>query len=249
MDRYYLVASKNEKGKFKDEIIINIPNLDLTRLEVIDSFTSEFTKEELISYLKEYSLIENQNVLSIKKESKGKTYYFKVAYKNDLIKYFSNSAIINNKINVISDVKFSEIFLEVQELLNKKEITKFKEVFKNSYVFLHINNYLNCDPFDERDKSILLNTIYNDFLKYENIRKWLVNTKTYTKISSKKVEKIKGKIKTIQENEQDYVDNFNKNSLTSYIDNKLSLINQYDLDSEEFLEPNELDEYENGPKL
>ena len=104
----------------------------------------------------------------------------------------------------------------------------------SNQVLEDVENLLNGEKINPMTDKITR----NDFLKYENLRRWIVNSKKYIKKEATKISKIKEKLKSI-----------GNNDLTTYINNKLNSINRFDDDKEEFLEEKELEEYENGPSI
>lgn len=257
MGKYALVASHYDqyRNEFLNELIINIPNFDLTKLENIDNFTSDKTNLEIMNIIKETNNITNQNFLSIVyyKNKSSKPNYFKVIYNNPLIHELSNNTEVRligtKQHSYATSVKHSNLFMaefkNIENMLEKKDISELISKFGENHQLIYLaNNYLACDPFDYEGISECFNLLKNEFSRYKTFRGWIVNKAKHNKKTADKIKQEKIIPKTISEYESEYEKNFedkqNKTYLSSIKENYN--LKYLDEDKEEFIEEDELEQ-------
>lgn len=267
MAKYQLVAShyNSNTGKYENEQVITMPGYDLNSLIGIDRFTCLHTKDELLRIIRQENNIDsNINTISIRyfKNAKANPSYYQIV---------TNSQIIEDVLDDIEPKQFYGVKNRIADAINKNnsafnsekirliqllETRNLEEldrlIHKNSDLKHLINRYLNSyyDNEDEKEKDLAL--IILEFSRYKTFRGWVVaNSKTYTKgkntttiISSKPKKEKKIEVKSIEQHEIEYEENFEEKHNITYIEQTTYDYNTRDLDDdkEEFIEPDELEQ-------
>lgn len=263
MGKYTLVASHYDRnrGEFLNEIKINVPNIDLTNLDSIDQFTSQYNELNLTKEIEKYNTLTNQNFFSIRylKSNDSKPIYYKVIYSNELIHNLSAKVevkLIGNKQHshakaVPMNVNFGSEFKQIEEILDNRNIDKLIEYFGEFHPIISLaRNYINCDPFDYVGLEQCKKMVRQEFSRYKTFRGWIVaKEKKNVKYNKPIVPKVREKqrpiiVKTIEENEQGYINKYNDEHQITYEEQKALDYNtrSLDEDKEEFIEPDEMEQ-------
>lgn len=219
MDRYYLVATYNDKGNFINEKIIKLEGINT--IEGIDNFTSKYTYTDLFRKINDEYGLDGQNVLTI---TKGDGIFYPVAYDSKDIEEFSLK--VNENKLVDRDFNFYKLYGDLFEIIKARDYNTLKKLFgENSNIYHDIYNYLNCDMFEESELNRLQEKIINAFSKYINLRKFIIKRQNQRHVLSPKP-KVEKK-KTLEEYEEEYLIDHSSNISSMYDD--LEFLNEEEL--------------------
>lgn len=212
MPKYQLVASyydmfeKDPTKKYKYQEIIDQEKLgiDLSTLQAIDRFTSNYTKDELLQYLYKKLNITGKNQLSIifQKNKQTEPINFSIIEKNpeftscikignldkntDFVDYYAfNQRRVTIKVNTSSEL-FKQ---ELETLKYLLEQSTYEELY-NRYPYptswllrLAYQYYYGAHDNIEQEKEYWKNLVIKEFSSYKTFRGWILNkTKIRTNI-------------------------------------------------------------------
>lgn len=259
MGKYALVASHYDyyRREYLNEIVIHYQNIDFTKLENIDAFTSSLGEMEVMKKIKEENTLTNQNHISIRylKGNDMKPNYLKVIYNNSLICSMARE-VTCQKISyrdfsnaVPMDINFYLEFKKLQEMVELKDIQRLVDFFGPSHSLIAlIKQSLNVDIYDHEGIEDIVQKLQTEFSRYKTFRRWIIfkqhvdkKKRTFHVIPPKQ-EKIVSK--SILEHVQDYEKEFQQKYGITYGQH---LVNQHNLrcleeEQEEFLEKEELEQ-------
>ena len=271
MQKYFLVASyyNLHTRKYEEETIVNIPQVDLTTLQSIDHYTSRKTHTELLNEISSQLKNPRINHIAIKfyKTKNSDPEYYKVIEDNPS---FSNCALdltsqpityrIFNKVISSPSIKSTNQLLikekeKLKTILETKDANEFKKIYPRENMFSTlVLGYINSDYDEYDEQQRILKSIEQEFSRYKTFRGWIVSQENLKTKSPTIIPRINPrpqvqpptrnqKIKTIQENEEEYEKNFQDENNTSYQAYQTRKFNTHylDEDKEEFLD---IDEYE-----
>lgn len=264
MGKYELVASHYDlyRHEYLNEIVIRYPNIDLTNLETIDHFTSRFSEIELFKKISEYNALTNQNHLSIRylKKKNMNPNYFKVIYENSMIYNMSNQvecrmtgSYEHPYANAVPmNETFHLEFREIEDILTMKNIQRIIDFFGENHPLSALaQQYLKCDSYDYEGLEQIKQRLKQEFSRYKTFRGWIISKKNPIRKKKNliiKTESLKKKekiiLKTIEEYEQEFENNFLKENNMSYKQQQLNDYNRRYLeeDQEEFIDESEMDQ-------
>lgn len=262
MGKYALIASHYDRnrGEFLNEIKIDVPNIDLTNLDSIDHFTSQYDDITLMKEVLKYNTLTNQNFFSIRylKSNDSRPIYYKIIYHNELITKLSSKVevkLIGNKQHsyaqaVPQNVDFAIEFKKIEEMLDRRDIDQLVSFFGEFHPLVSLaRNYLSCDPYDYEGLDQCKKMVKQEFSRYKTFRGWIVskekrNVKNFNRPIVPKVKQKPIITKTVEENEQDYINQYNNEHQITYEEQKALDYNTnlLDEDKEEFIEPDEMEQ-------
>ncbi len=272
MSKYYLVASIFNGQDFYDETPIkSLENTSLETLKDIDLFTSRHSSFELFQLVYQELKNSNYNQLSIKhmknKESTP-SYYRVITGDPDYLEVIfdmkeTTYQLLGRKSTSLTVKKDSSLYKrekeKLDEILRERNVEKINQLYQyqTNFSFL-VNRYLKTDYDDVSQMTQDYQMIINEFSSYKTFRYWyILNTKrekqnwNNQKIQFQnkigKSSKKKEPIKTIQEYEEEFEQEFIQKEKKSYDQHLISKHNLFRLDEgkEEFLEERELNEMYN----
>ena len=272
MSKYYLVASIFNGQDFYDETPIkSLENTSLETLKDIDLFTSRHSSFELFQLVYQELKNRNYNQLSIKhmknKESTP-SYYRVITGDPDYLEAIfdmkeTTYQLLGRKSTSLTVKKDSSLYKrekkKLDEILRERNVEKFNQLYQyqTTFSFL-VNRYLKTDYDDISQMTRDYQMIINEFSSYKTFRYWyILNTKRAKKDWNnqkiqfqnkiRKSSKKKEPIKTIQEYEEEFEQEFIQKEKKSYDQHLISKHNLFRLDEgkEEFLEERELNEMYN----
>ena len=245
MPKYHLVASyydlyeKNPNLKYKNEIEINLPGIDLSTLQAIDSFTASHTSLEIFEILRKELGITGRNQLAIKfqKNKIANPVYYKIIENNqefipctkhnNLISYYVGDKFVRT-LAVHRTPLFGKELRILSKLINEKKIEEFKRLYPypNSDLYYLVTRFINTS-YDTPEAEIEdLKLIEKEFSRYKTFRGWIIakeNKNKELKKETKKDEKIetkqdnprekqkeKLKVKSSREYSEEYEQDFDK---------------------------------------
>ena len=189
MGKYDLVGSNYDRyskgNKYKNEVVIKVPGVNLTTLEEIDDFTAGYASfRELSQNLP--SIYQTKNTISIRGNAKNGYYFYKsVIYNNEPLKEIIRSltsATISTPTGYRSIKKitsnnqlFQDSFANLKKLIAAQRIEALNSIFgeKSDFVFL-LNRYFSSA---KEEDAILTEEreLEENFRNYEVFRKFLTN--------------------------------------------------------------------------
>ena len=275
MSKYCLVASyydmfeKNPSLKYKNEVVIDLPNIKLTTLQAIDKFTASHTRMEIFNILEKELGITGRNQLAVKFQMNKSSMpnYYKVIENNPEFV----SCTEDNELKIYFDgtralaVKESLFFLkewrELLKVIEKRDLEAFRQMYPyegRNLTYL-VERFVNSSYDTGEEYMRELDIIKKELGKYKTFREWILakdKNMTYKKSSVVKKTTTKQSIKfglenipkqTIQEIENDYEREFNNDeknkdrgiTYQSYQTYQYNVA-YLDEDKEEFLEDEEI---------
>lgn len=272
MTKYYLVASHYDMytKQYQNEVVVNIPNVDLTTIQAIDYFTSSHSKSELLQIVSDITKIPNLNQLAIKcyKNKKSSPSYGRIIENNpqfaSLIKegLEKKEYYLDGKKYEFLAVKSNNLFFlkelrKIMKIIQSKDLKTFTETYPYENTLSHlVTRYMNSSYDNQESEIEELNRIEKEFSRYKTFHDWIIaqekNIKKYQKsvqkqtlqpikkTTPKKNSKIEAK--TIEEYESSYEQDFEKQNGFSYQAHQTMEHNlsHLDEDEEEFIEEQEL---------
>lgn len=269
MPKYHLVASyydlyeKNPNLKYKNEIEINIPGIDLSTLQAIDSFTASHSKLEIIDLLNDELGITGRNSLAIKyqKNKTANPVYYKIiennqefipcTKNNNLISYYVGDKFVRT-LAVHRTPLFVKELSVLGKIIYEKNLEEFERLYSypNSDLYYLVTRFINTS-YDTPEAEIEdLKLIEKEFSRYKTFRGWIIakeNKKNYQNKENAPQEKAKIKEngpvaknkKTVQsiekysEEYEQYFDEKHKNMGITYKSKKTHQYNTRGLDHDE----------------
>lgn len=276
MSKYALVASYYDKyektdQKYKNEVEIKLPNIDLSTIQAIDFFTASHDVIDIFGLIDKYQHITGINHLAIKYQSdrNNRVNYFRVicnnkdfalCTKNNFLKTYQISGKYRTALLVSSDANLFQI--EKRNLLQILERGNFLEFqrlypYQDDLAFLVRRYFDSC--YDTEDSKLSeLSLIVLEFSRYTTFRKWIVVQGRQDKSLKEIVFKSqRGKVASNftqksqnliafsrEEYEEEYEKNFYSLHHISYGAYQARQYNTLRLeeDKEEFLEENEIEQ-------
>lgn len=194
MPKYHLVASyydmfeKNPNLKYKNEVKISLPNIDLSTLQAIDFFTASHTSLEIFKIIKEQLGISGRNQLSIKyeKNKADKPDYYRVitnnpefatcTKKNELIGYWVGDNYIKTLAVPMYSPLLEKEFQELKTIIETKDLDQFEQMFpyKNSNLHFLVTRYIASSYDTNEAMQADLKTIEKEFSRYKTFRGWII---------------------------------------------------------------------------
>lgn len=243
MPKYHLVASyydifeKNSSLRYKNEIEISLPGIDLSTLQAIDNFTASHSQIEIYKILEQQLGIAGRNQLSIKyqKNKTSNPIYYKVIKNNpEFVSCTQNNKLasywIGNK-NVRSLVvsRYTPLFEKelsnLLKIIENRNLEEFHQMYpyENSDLYFLVKRYIGTS-FDTMEASQTdLDLIIKEFSRYKTFRGWIVakeKTKDYQKGFTKFTTNVKPQpfsqkpipVHSIEEHAAEYQRNFDNDS-------------------------------------
>lgn len=276
MSKYSLVASyydqyEKTNQKYKNEIEINIPGVDLSTIQAIDFFTSSHTKSEIFTLLEQTIGLTERNHLAIKyqKRKTEDSDYFKVIYNhpdfasctkdNTSKTYQIDEKYISTKLIQNHNDLFQLEKRKLLQLLEARDVSKFQEYYpyQDDFSYL-VNRYFNSSYDTEYDNQRDLNLILLEFSRYTTFRKWIIaqekNKKGFRESSYYSIKKpissiptaksSSASVRSVEEYEQEYQKKFESAYHIPYETYQTTQYNTSHLeeDKEEFLETEEIEQ-------
>lgn len=248
MKKYSLVASSynpiTKSYENEQEIIIN--DMCLNNLAAIDKYTSEYTSEDFYQKL---GIREKMITISIKSLNPKSLnpIYMPIIFNNEIIsscvdelesKRFYNYPNYDYAINKRNPYFQSELRV-LKKIIETKNLEVLNSLFSPNDKFGNmVKRYIltDYDVNEQNEKKQDLNIIIEEFSRYKNFRRWIVNNIRLDKQAFKDIQcgnLANYDIKTINFNGQDYK-NMNEKEYLRY------LCQKYNVTEEEFIEPSEL---------
>ena len=248
MKKYSLVASFYNPitKKYDNEQEIMIKDVCLNNLAEIDKYTSEYTSEDFYQKL---GIREKMITISIKylNPKSLNPIYMPIIFNNEIIsscvdelesKRFYNYPNYDYAINKRNPYFQSEL-RSLKKIIETKNLEVLNSLFFPNDKFGNmVKRYIltDYDVNEQNEKKQDLNIIIEEFSRYKNFRRWIVNNVRLDKQFMKDIQcgnLANYDIKTINFNGQDYK-NMNEKEYLRY------LCQKYNVTEEEFIEPSEL---------
>lgn len=280
MPKYHLVASyydlyeKNPNLKYKNEVEINIPGIDLSTLQAIDLFTASHSKLEIIDLLNDELGITGRNSLAIKyqKNKSSNPVYYKIiennkefipctnCTKNDnLISYYVGDKFVRT-LSVLHTPLFVKELRVLVKIIYEKNIEEFKRLYPypNSDLYYLVTRFINTS-YDTPEAEIEdLKLIEKEFSRYMTFRGWIIAKENKNKeldrepINEKRIEtkqeksKTKIQVKSIKEYIEESIQQFDKKNKDNGITYAKVKAHQYNTSNLDNDKEEFLTEYEMG---
>ena len=186
MAKYSLIASHYEltTQEYSNEVVISIPNVDLSTIQAIDNFTARYNRFDILNLIKEITGEYNLNSVGVKCTTTC-SYLPIIEVKSEFIpctenikkdKYWAFGRwIYINRINTDTEL-FQKEASKMREIIRTKDLEEIKKHYpysgdKDNFYSL-VNAYISADPNNE--ESYFENLILKEFSNYLTFRKWIV---------------------------------------------------------------------------
>lgn len=259
MSKYYLVASYYDmyQRNYKNEIVLNLPTVDLSTIQAIDYYTSSHTSQEIFNQIEQTMGVKGLNHLSIKyyKNKYAKPSYSRTIENDpDFLPCTQNitskAPVVSSKIELFQKEKS-----QLLNLLEKRDLESFQAnyPFQDQFSFL-VTRWINASYDEPEAEQEELKNILLEFSRYETFRGWIVVAKSkqkfYQKVVTRKsiinpVSKSQPlTVKSISDYEEEYQKKFAEQNKVSYGSYQTYQYNTSHLeeDKEEFLEEQEVNQ-------
>lgn len=211
MSKYYLVASHYNmyQKTYQDEIIVNLPSVDLSTIQAIDYFTSSHNRTELLQLIEQETNKHDLNHLAIKyyKNKDAIPNYFRVIEDNSELSQLlkENQTYLSKNKNARTTeyylsgrtYRFSAVnpnnpyFLKelrkILKIIEAKNLSAFETIYPYHNDTLHflVTRYINASYDNEFASQEELKLIMKEFSRYKTFRGWVVAIEKRSKILKK----------------------------------------------------------------